>query len=393
MNVIKKFYSLDILRGLAAFSIVIMHWKLFLYIGNVPGQNVALPLFTELSWVYKLAGFAVDLFFSLSGFIFFWLYTKRIQGKEVSFKNFFIFRFSRLYPLHFATLILVIILQVSFFRLTGNYFVHRYNDLYHFILNCFFASSWGFEKGDSFNGPIWSVSVEVLLYTVFFVAARRGYVRPRNLIGFMLVGCMLYFFYSPIGRGLYSFFAGGLAFWIYDKICNAVLKKEETKRLWAIFWGVPLIWIILFFWLKFGFFSGLLWQIFSGGTAYKIIRLLSIFFVTGIVFPATILMLALIETLKGPIGKKFEFIGDISYSTYLLHFPLQLIFAYVAIRLGTETYFFANPVSMIIFMMILIGTCTLSRRYFEAPLQQIIRRAWKRNQKQTQSRVEGVLKK
>ena len=31
-----------------------------------------------------------------------------------------------------------------------------------------FISSWGFENGHSFNAPIWSVSVEVAIYILFF---------------------------------------------------------------------------------------------------------------------------------------------------------------------------------------------------------------------------------
>ena len=37
-----------------------------------------------------------------------------------------------------------------------------------FILNFFLVSGWGFEKGPSFNGPVWSVSVEIIIYFFFF---------------------------------------------------------------------------------------------------------------------------------------------------------------------------------------------------------------------------------
>lgn len=54
----------------------------------------------------------------------------------------------------------------------GSYFVYPNNDIKHFLLNLFFASSWSFESGHSFNGPIWSVSVEVLLHALFFFCSR-----------------------------------------------------------------------------------------------------------------------------------------------------------------------------------------------------------------------------
>ena len=34
-------------------------------------------------------------------------------------------------------------------------------------------SYWGFENGNSFNGPFWSVSVEFLIYVLFFFVVSR----------------------------------------------------------------------------------------------------------------------------------------------------------------------------------------------------------------------------
>ena len=34
------------------------------------------------------------------------------------------------------------------------------------------ASEWGITQGESFDGPIWSVSVEVLVYLLFFLMLR-----------------------------------------------------------------------------------------------------------------------------------------------------------------------------------------------------------------------------
>ena len=89
----------------------------------------------------------MDLFFALSGFIFFWLYAEAITERRVSAREFFVLRFSRLYPLHLATLLAVAAEQTLFLHLTGRYFVYGGNDGYHFLLNLGMASSWGFERG------------------------------------------------------------------------------------------------------------------------------------------------------------------------------------------------------------------------------------------------------
>ena len=88
--------------------------------------------------------------------------------KKISIRTFFINRFSRLYPLHFITLLIVLILQIIYQNLNENYFVYENNDIYHLFLQLLFISNWGFEKGYSFNGPIWSVSIELIVYFIFY---------------------------------------------------------------------------------------------------------------------------------------------------------------------------------------------------------------------------------
>ena len=91
------------------------------------------------------------------------------MSRKVTFQNFFLNRFARLYPLHFATLIIVLILQIINLNTISNFQIYFINDLFHFFLNLFFISSWGFEQGYSFNGPIWSISIEIIIYFLFFV--------------------------------------------------------------------------------------------------------------------------------------------------------------------------------------------------------------------------------
>jgi len=75
---------------------------------------------------------------------------------------------SRLYPLHFLTLMFVLLLQFFYEFFLDLQMNQGYNDFYHFILNLFFVSSWGLEEGNSYNLPIWSVSKEIIAYLVFF---------------------------------------------------------------------------------------------------------------------------------------------------------------------------------------------------------------------------------
>ncbi|MCV9926638.1 acyltransferase [Flavobacterium sp. LS1R49] len=100
----ERFYGLDHLRALAIFLVFFYHY-----------QN---PIFEHPEWLYDYAKFGwtgVDLFFVLSGFLISsQLFLKIKQGKEISYKDFFIKRIFRIIP---AYLVVVgIYFLIPFFR-------------------------------------------------------------------------------------------------------------------------------------------------------------------------------------------------------------------------------------------------------------------------------------
>ena len=107
----ERFYLLDIARGVAAIVVAIFHYKLF-YAYNLSSENFVIqnqPFYDYIKLIYEYGWIAVQFFFLLSGFIFFKLYLNKIKRKNLSFYNFLILRISRLYPLHFITLVIVLI--------------------------------------------------------------------------------------------------------------------------------------------------------------------------------------------------------------------------------------------------------------------------------------------
>jgi peptidoglycan/LPS O-acetylase OafA/YrhL len=378
---IDRFYSLDVLRGFAALSVVFWHWGHFFFVGTKPGKYAvaALPLYDWVHALYTDGWLAVDLFFTLSGFVFYWLYSKRIEKNAITPSRFAMLRFSRLYPLHFVTLLLVAVCQALALHATGAFFVYPNNDTKHFLLNLFFASSWGLESGYSFNGPNWSVSVEILLYAIFFACCR---VLPRRLITATALSAIGYAVlqdvYEPIGRGVGSFFLGGCVFFAYQKISlrqNRDLVTAGIVMLTILVWVLPatpiynsvkaslLSWhpVIPLIW-RFGVSVNLLMH-----------HLFADRWADLIMFPLAILSLALVETRRGTLGKRIAIIGDISYSSYLLHFPLQLMFFLAATWAGLDRSIFYRPWLMGLFFLVLITICIMSHRYFEMPAQRYFR--------------------
>ena len=124
-------------------SVVFWHWRHFFLPKNPAGVALVetnLPLYQTLSVFYTGGGGAVPLFFTLSGFIFFGLYSDRISKGGIPFQSFLLLRLSRLYPLHLATLLFVALGQFVYREMTGVDFVYSPNDLALFLCNLVMAS-------------------------------------------------------------------------------------------------------------------------------------------------------------------------------------------------------------------------------------------------------------
>jgi peptidoglycan/LPS O-acetylase OafA/YrhL len=107
---------------------------------------------------------------------------------------------------------------------------------------------------------------------------------------------------------------------------------------------------------------------------YPIFLLAFIFFVV----PLTLAALALHEQLFGGPYARLNFLGDISYSTYLIHFPMQLLLALLALQFGWMPADFMHGWVMVVFYVVLILLGWLSYAYLERPLQSLIRGKAKR---------------
>jgi peptidoglycan/LPS O-acetylase OafA/YrhL len=369
----KRFYSLDAARGLAALCVVFYHWQHFSFDGTRPifPAPDQLPLYGVFSGLYFHGYLAVHFFFSLSGFVFFWLYSDGIASRAVVASKFWALRISRLYPLHILTLLFAALMQSTIAQRTGDFFAYSNNDLHHFLLQVGFVSSWGFESGDSFNGPSWSVSVEVLLYAVFFLMCRyAGALRRALILPMIVVGLALHAVHAPVGEGIFSFFLGGLAYHAYLRIRAAGFIGTGSKVALVL---LPLLWLVAIALAWSG--PPPAWT--TGETDPGLGEQVSRFLVVGLLFPLTILALTVIETARGSLLRCLAFLGDWSYSTYLLHFPLQLGFVLALQALGKDRSFFTAPLSLLTFFALLLVLSWLSFRFYELPARRAIR-AWYR---------------
>ena len=97
---------------------------------------------------------------------------------------------------------------------------------------------------------------------------------------------------------------------------------------------------------------------------------LPIYFVT---YPAAIFALGLLQLARPTLGISFKVIGDITYSTYLIHFPLQLL-ALLTIKSCGLTVDFSQPLPFVAFLVAVIGLAIPTFYLFEVPAQSWVRR-------------------
>src|SRR3954453_16478594 len=227
-----KLPGLEIVRFVAAFAVLIWHYQHFAYVADQPVDLLKerLPLYALLQPFYEAGRYGVWVFWCVSGFIFFWKYRDAIYERSTDAWTFFVLRLSRLYPLHLVTLMIVALLQPVYFHQHGHFFVYQDNDPQHFMLQIMMASEWGISRGDSFNGPIWSISVEVLVYIVFFLTLRFA---TRSALFNVLAVLVCLTMRGQVFSCLAFFYAGGLAAMARRQMASTPLSAALEGFGWA----------------------------------------------------------------------------------------------------------------------------------------------------------------
>lgn len=350
---LRRMNVVDFARGIAAFAVLFYHYQFLYYstpgIRNLrPEESVTQPHYASLWMFYDYGYCAVNFFWMLSGFVFSAVYV----AKCTTTRSFVVNRFARLYPLHLITLCVVAILQAVSWKTTGQFQIIVINDAYHFVLNLFLASFWGIQKGPSFNAPIWSVSVEVLVYGLFWITLpflyRKGILGPIFLAALGWVAAFLLSGHLPLLRQcVFYFFSGAVIYLVFDHL-----------RL------RPAILFII---------SGLLFI--TGVTVLMASpeKLLSI--ATPCLLAALLFVCCGLEGLSfGNRVERLNWFGDATYGMYLWHIPLLITILMIfnfnpgARVVITETWF------LVAYLVSVVIIARMSFVYLEKPARERLRR-------------------
>ena len=149
--------SLNPLRGIAAILVAVFHFEMA--VGRFIPASIS--MFLEKCYIM------VDLFFIMSGFIMMHVYKDSFSDsfKKASFKKFIVARFARIYPLHFFSLTLLI-LGVILLSPAG-YYPNKIEFPGAILTNYLLLNAFYIHPVYTWNIPSWSIGAEWAAYLLF----------------------------------------------------------------------------------------------------------------------------------------------------------------------------------------------------------------------------------
>ena len=359
----REIFSHTGLRGVAAFSVFMAH-TFELYGGS---WGLSPRVFRIFLWHSE----AVDLFFILSGFILNHVYLN--SGTAVNWRKYLVARIARIVPLYYITLLVFPHKLGIFYKLVLN--LRNYATYFGFgfvsvmLMNLLMVAGIFDGPWHSVNPPSWSIGVEMALYVTAFPllvhldAKLDGW---RSWLAVLSFTALIFLcnaqppWFSPkilgwnwtfMGRGIFGFAVGFF-------LCSLLRRKQVPVWLMAGIPGRILLYVcapVVFALAATGFLP------------YAAVVLV----MPPVVLISTSDLGALCSVLKTGV---FQWLGDISYSVYLWHYP---VLGYIGLLPGNPLHL--NPswlpyVHMTLLIALVLAISTVSYKWVENPLRFAVRR-------------------
>ncbi len=355
----RHFNALDLSRLLAALAVLFWHYQ-HLFVPPVAYEfhvrRAISPFYPQLAWAYDYGHVAVQYFWAVSGFVFAHVYFADAGGRA----RFWLARLARLWPLHMLTLAVVALLQAIYTARHGQAFIYHHQDVKHFVLNLGMAHYWGFQDNQSFNGPSWSLSTEILAYAAFWLllpSLRRVPVALAALVALAMFALIfgnvlpprappaaLSAKLIPVAACIGYFFGGvviygaALAGWLRGPVLIAL-----ASLLAVVAWAVAGVKV-------------------HGHDA-------AILAGTFAVLLATLAIDLTDRADRLVLGRS---LGNAAYGVYLWHFPLQLALVLMVDEVWGTRMVFRQPVWLVIYLAGALAAGFASHRWIERPAQRAV---------------------
>jgi peptidoglycan/LPS O-acetylase OafA/YrhL len=340
---------LTALRGIAALWVVIYHYSVQCF----PNLDVR-----PHTYLIHKGYLAVDMFFMLSGFVLAHVY-HRPFSESVTGRNYWKFiaaRIARIYPLHLLVLLLFVATALTSHLMSGEAGrVVRHVPLQGpQSVEAFFANLLmlqGLSAGTlSWNYPAWSISVEFMAY-LFFPFLLPGIWRTSTRIKLLLAVVLLALL-----------------------VLLAYLRKGDFDQ-WdgpiTLLRCLPEFMLGTLLYCAFRVAPGNLW-LNRDAAAFGIVALIAVglhFNMADLVMICLFAALILAAVLNNGSFARWAnaapllWLGDISYSLYLLHGLVQYAAGLMLARLGVPDATYLSVPRSLIWIFAMIGVCLLAAHF------------------------------
>lgn len=319
-----RFAALDSWRGICALLVVLFH------VSSVISSSLEASIFIRNAYLF------VDFFFVLSGFVLCHRYRGKISGRS-DLRRFVIRRFARVWPVH-AFVLGLFLLAIIFIKhmphpqdlaLTWN------NNSYSvaaILPNMLLLNAFGLQES-GWNGPAWSIGAEFYVYLLFaivLIGVYRRFVVVCILLSVLALAVIFWrapdlmnstWDYGAV-RCVAGFFAGVVAYHGYE-------RGRTCEPIRATLIEIAVVVVVIGFVICAG----------AGPDAVGVVSLAA-----PLVFGGAVIVFAREQGLFALAlhAKPFEALGRYSFSIYLIHQPLLILFCYCAWLAGYETKAFVG---------------------------------------------------
>ena len=341
--------ALTALRFFAATWVVLYHFW--------PNLSADMPTLVAKGYL------GVELFFTLSGFILCHVYLEEVAAGRFDYGSFLWARLARVYPLHLATLAVVGLMAAGAAGLGRSVDT---NVLAWSALpaNLTLTQAWGLSPVAGWNHPSWSISAEWFAYLSFPAFAWASLKLRRPWLGLGLALALLWSVYSGFAAVTGASLTHATIRWGALRIVPCFALGCALSPLWRAGavksavapWGAAL--------------SGaaVLASVLARAPDALIVSL----------FAGLILSLASLQRSAKPsfAGNIFVYLGEISYSIYMICVPWKLFFVNAASIVGGVDKAHMPLEIWMLFIASLLPLAALAYHLIEKPARSRLR-AWR----------------
>jgi peptidoglycan/LPS O-acetylase OafA/YrhL len=303
------------LRFFAAIAVVIYHYEWF----------------TTRGGIFDGFSAGVDFFFILSGFVLMHAYRGKIEGGGFRYGDFLLKRLARIYPMHLATLLFYLALVLAFMALGKQPDNPERFSFAWLVPQLLLVGAWGPVDHGTWNYPAWSISAEWFAYLLFPLIAGFAFRRQVSAATVTVVAVVLTVVFvlasGPLlGAGFKHLHSNWGIYRIFPEFAlGCALYRLGVDRPATVLGSLAAFWVLA---------AATVAAAFLDAPQLLLIALFAL------------LILSAAETSRAGIaplaGRLPVYLGEISYSVYMVHVPVATVFFKAAeAALGDKPFWLA----------------------------------------------------